>query len=66
MCVVHWRDIHGGNVCVLTVHIHSQSDGGRPCNIADCNLVPSAVVQFTGEESMLFTADAVSAGQPTT
>ena len=39
MCVVHWRGIHGGNVCALTVHIHSQSEGGRPCNIACCNLV---------------------------
>ena len=39
MCVVHWRGIHGGNVCALTVHVHSQSEGGRPCNIACCNLV---------------------------
>ena len=39
MCVVHWRGIHGGNVCALTVHVHSQSEGGKPCNIACCNLV---------------------------
>ena len=39
MCVVHWRGIHGGNVCALTVHVHSQSEGGRPYNIACCNPV---------------------------
>ena len=44
MCVVHWRGIHVDNVCALTVHVHSQSEGGRPCNIACCKLVLPTVI----------------------
>ena len=47
------RGIHGGNVCALTVHIHSQSEGGRPCSIACCNLVlPTVTVsEFSNSQT---------------
>ena len=44
MCVVYWRGVHGGNACALTVHVHSQSEGVRPHNIARCNLVLPTVI----------------------
>ena len=57
VCVVHWRGIHGGNVCALTVHVHSQSEGGRPCNIASCNLVLPTVITSDVSNSQICSGD---------
>ena len=57
MCVVHWRGIHGGNVCALTVHVHSQSEGGRPYNIACCNLVLPTVTASDVSNSQTCSGD---------
>ena len=57
MCEVHWRGIHGGSVCALTVHIHSQSEGGRPCNIAGCNLVLPTVTTSDVNNSQTCSGD---------
>ena len=57
MCVVHWRGTHGGNVCALTVHVHSQSEGGRPHSIADCNLVLPTVTTSDVSNSQTCSVD---------
>ena len=44
-------------VHTLTVHIHSQSEGVRPCNIACCNLVHSTVITSDVSNSQTSSSD---------